>query len=260
MTRLLIGICFLTMGGYAQAQTAGPVQKKISVKANASLAVDRLGNVYVVEARQVRKFDPNGRLLARTALRAAPRVWEPWNPLRVMAYDTASQTITWYDHHLKPIHNQEAGGPFAIEPCLVATTPDHQVWVMDRAERMIRRVDRQQRQASPEFPWPPDVVRPTFLREYQNLLFLVHDQSMITILNLTGAVIKKWQGTQIRALGFAGEDMYYLDGGVLHFFHLFSNDTQTVAVGPGVTSAVATDERLFLLTGRHLEIRSFRFE
>ena len=95
-------------------------------------------------------------------------------------------------------------------------------------------------------------------REYVGFVFSRNPRNGIFIFINLAKHIKTVEGKGIHHFSFLGEELYYLMGGNIHFFDLFSGETRQMALEKNVHFALFTDERLVLI--RHKTIDIFEFK
>ncbi len=245
---------------HAAAQKPGPLIARVKAKKPVGVAVDRLGNFYVAEAKgTIKKINPEGRVVALHKGKRPPELLEPWNPLRVFIYHRPTQTYQLLNQELTETSAQAIPPSFAIQPWLVCPTPENHLWIMDEADRTLKRVNLSQNKIQSEFALPEEMGLPRHLREYQNLLIVEGDKEQVEIYNGVGNRIKGFDLPRLRNVNVAGEDIYFVTEDKILFYHLFSEQETTLPLSGSVLFALVTDERLLLVRPGKAEIYRFQF-
>jgi hypothetical protein len=188
-------------------------------------------------------------------------VLEPWNPLRVFIYSRNNQEITLLDHSLAVQQKIAVDPAWAIEPFLASPSIDNDFWVLDNADKSLKRIDHQTkavaREVSLKMPAgsDPDFI---FLREYQNLIFLIDWKSGVLIFSTVGNLIHKIESRNLEYIGFLGEEFYYLEEGKLKFYDLYTEERHEITVDPSARFIYVTDERMILVRSAAVEIDEFK--
>lgn len=226
-------------------------------------SVDRLGNFYFVGGDGVlKKYDPDGKLLNQTAKSIAPlTLLEPWNPLKVFIFDKGSKKYTYLDHNLETLEATTLEPSLSISPTLFCPANEaNKGWILDEADFTLKRVNLSTKEIEFESALPEDwVVEPhfVFMREYQNMIFLLDKNAGIYILNNLGKPIKTIELKGLTFFNFMGEELCYRQGNDIVLFDLYTADIRKIAdisKFKNVINTVITDERLAVLTPEKVEI------
>jgi hypothetical protein len=141
-----ISIALLTLVSVqAQAQNGFKKIKEWNSKPVASVAVDRLGNFFLVYAKGgVKKFDPDGKKMASLS-GIKPTLLEPWFHPAIFIYDRATQKYFSYGRFFENVQVKDIEPQFAIEPYLACPTHDNRLWILDRADYSLKKSIREPR-------------------------------------------------------------------------------------------------------------------
>jgi hypothetical protein len=226
--------------------------------------VDQLGNFYVLlESGTLRKYSPDGKVMAEHSLPSAGSVTllECWNQLKPFYYLRGSQSYALMDHHLVSQGSFGLDPSFAVDPLLACPGNNNTIWILDGADLSLKRVNRMFNRVEMEINLPgsslpaqPDLV---YLREYQNMLFLLERGTGIHVFSILGKAVKHIKAEGLASFNFMGEELYYLLGGKIHLVDLFSGETREVSVNSTFASAFVSDERIFLVAVDTVEIVAF---
>jgi hypothetical protein len=229
-------------------------------------AIDRPGDLYIqTRTGQIQKFDADGKLL-NLYKQKIPTLFDPRDGARLFAYFRELRQY-WY---LNPSFDVTASyvldSAFAIDPWLVCSSGDHNLWILDAADWSLQKIDPKKGLAlvDESFTTTPDKDPAdfTFMREYQGFLFLLDRSEGILIFNSVGKRIRTIAIQDLAAFNFLGEELYYQDGPVLRFFDLFSAETREVALPPHSYShtplTLLTDEKLYRIGPLRIDI--FRWQ
>ncbi len=221
-----------------------------------SAYVDRPGDLYVLQKdNTLKKFDIHGKLVSEQTLES-PTTFDPRDGARLFMYSHPSQRFSFFSQETKQEFSVEQH--YAIDPILVCSSGDNQVWVLDRSDWSLKRINPSQSKVIVEalinqkqFSKSPEF---TFIREYQNFLFMIEKNSGILIFNSLGRQIKKIEATEIGYLNFLGEELYYKKNDRLLFYDLFDAFTREVPVDPACKFALLTDARKYLVYESRVDI------
>lgn len=226
-------------------------------------SVDRLGNFYFVTPDGIlRKYDPDGKPLGETAKSVVPlTLLEPWNPLKVFVYDRSSKKYTHFDHNLEVLEVISLEPSLSISPALFCPANEtNKGWVLDEADFTLKRVNLSTKEIEFESTLPEEwVVDPqfVFMREYQNMVFILDKNFGICILNNLGKPIKTIEVKGLTFFNFMGEELCYRKGSDIVLFDLYTAETRKIAdvsKFKNVINTVITDERLAVVTSEKVII------
>lgn len=214
------------------------------------VAVDRLGDFFLIlKGGEIKKYDANGKMLASLKQDKVPSLIEPWFHPKIFIYQQQNQQCLNYDRNFENPDSWYLDPAVAIKPLLACPTNDNKLWVLDGADLSMKRVNPKNSEVTAEFYIDSAEARPQFvyLREYQNLIFLLDKNSGIVIYNTVGKKINQLK-TDANNFGFFGEELYFIQQGKIVFFDLYTEKTRLVEIGEG-KFVLVSDERILLVKG-----------
>lgn len=221
-----------------------------------SAYVDRPGDLYVLlKDKTLKKFDTLGVLVSEQVL-DSPTTFDPRDGARLFTYSQHSQRFSFFSQEIKQAFPVEQH--YAIDPILACASGDNQVWILDRSDWSLKRINPSQSKVIAEaaidqkqFTKAPEF---TFIREYQNFLFTIEKNSGILIFNSLGKQIKKLSASKIDYLNFLGEELYYKVNDKLLFYDLFDSTTREVPTDPACKFMLLTDIRKYVVYQNRIDI------
>lgn len=242
--RLLLGIvCCSPLNG----QTLKKV-KELKPGKIETVAIDRLGDFFIVlETGEIKKYDANGKTLAYVKREKVATLLEPWYHPKIFVYDQQGQQFTFYDRNFQNPDIRQLDPSIAIKPLLACPTNDNKLLVLDGADFSIKKVDPSSSQVTDEFYIDTVGAKPsfTYMREYQNLIFLLDKNSGIVIYNIIGKKVNQLK-TDAGNFGFFGYQLYFLEEDKIVFFDLYTEKIRLEPVGRG-KFVLVSDERILLV-------------
>lgn len=219
--------------------------------------VDRPGDLYIRQKDNlIKKFDFQGKLIKEIKFDHPITTFDPRDGARMFVYSNKSQLCSFFSQETKQEFVIEHH--YAIEPTLTCSSGDHQLWILDRSDWSVKRVNPIESKVMAEsnidqkqFSIPPQF---TFIREYQNFLFLIEKSTGILIFNSLGIQIKKIEAPEVEYINFLGEELYFKKSDKLIFYNLFDASTREQSVDPACHFALLTDTRTFLIYSNRVEI------
>lgn len=219
--------------------------------------VDRPGDLYLqLQDGTLQKFDVNGKLIEEVKPESPLALFEPRDGSRAFSYDRAGN---WYSYALFGSFNkQPVPEEFAIEPWLVCSSGDQNLWILDGADLSIKKLNTGKQRVEAEIYLSPHLAKEKAdfigMREYQNFLFIHNKVAGIEIHNAIGRRIRLIPGNEIRYFNFLGEELYYAVNDKLIFFDLFDGTTRELPIEKEVQFMLLTDERVYKVYGDRLVV------
>ncbi|MFM7850935.1 MAG: hypothetical protein ACKO96_03245 [Flammeovirgaceae bacterium] len=218
-----------------------------------TITTDRLGNFFLVlKNGQIKKYDANGKLVATT--KATVDLLEPWFHPSIFAFSRGHKKFTRYGRNFENPVVTEIDASWAIEPYLVTVRADNHIWILDRADAMLKHINPVTSATVSEFAIDTLQLKnkPSFthIREYQNMLFVLDQNSGILIFTIFGRQIGYIKKSGILHFNFVGEELYYAHDNTIQFFDLTTGTTREVKVEGHNPFALVTDERILLIDNK----------
>ncbi|MDO7851255.1 hypothetical protein [Hymenobacter convexus] len=228
------------------APTAAPwkLLRDIKLRNPGAASLDRRGALYVADAdNNLRQYGPEGLPLntyAPTQPGHAAQV-EAWNVTTTLVFNDDRQQLVLLDRFLALISEVRLAD--FVDGTIRAATlaPDNRIWLLDESNLVLRAFDPNALRLVQNTPLDLLIGRSRpdfrFLRQYQNNIYLVDRSTGIYVFDNLGNFKKKLPFTGLGFIGFRGDELYYLDAGALHFFHLYNLTERRVALPAGLDPA-----------------------
>lgn len=251
---------FITLLAVVASPMLAMAQKRITVidiKDVGSAYVDRPGDLYILHTdNSVSKFDTLGMPVADMGFERKPTVFDPRDGARMFIYfadvkqgaffsSGTNQGFFIYDY-------------FAMEPMLATSAGDNQVWIVDKGDWSVKKLDPKASKIVAEasidrtqFQGEPEIIA---VREYQNFLFVLDRNAGLLIFNGIGKQIKKIEGKDIPYFNFLGEELYYKKNDKLIFYDLFDGTTREEGVDSKCLYTLLTDARKYVVYADRIDV------
>jgi hypothetical protein len=259
--------CSLLYFETAGQPPAGAVGEKITTLALSDTivdaAIDRPGDFYAVTAGgQIQRFDKDGNLTLLFKADTTPTLFDPRDGARLFAYYRGDQHYEFLNPSFQVTASYKIDPAFAIQPWLICPSGEYKLWVLDRADQSLKKVDVKSSVVEVEVVIDSTVIENAeafrSMREYQNFLFALNPGKGLFIFNSLGKHIRTIDRPGIEAFNFLGEELYYLREDTLEFFNLFTTDTRQMKLESEYTDVLLTDERMILFAPDRIDIFVFR--
>ena len=228
-----------------------------------SVAIDRPGDLYAITKQgQIQRFDPNGKLTLLYKAEKAPTLFDPRDGARLFAYYRDDQHYEFLNPSFQPTASYKIDPSFAIQPWLMCPSGDYKLWILDRADNSLKKIDIKASEVELEVMVDSSLIKDATafrtMREYQTFVFLLDPARGIFVFNNLGQHIRTISQPGLQSFNFLGEELYYLQGNTLRFFNLFTAEERQIPVKPGYTESLLTDERMVLISPDRIDIFAFR--
>lgn len=222
-------------------------------------AVDRPGELYILsKGSHLQHFDKDGKLLSFYKNPPAPTLFDPRDGSRLFAYFRKTQQYAYLSPSFETAANYKIDSAFVIDPWLICASGDHNIWILDAADWSLKKIDVKHGAVSTEVELASlnkeskeDIIS---MREYQGFLFVLDKKQGILIYSSLGNLIRAISIQGLHYFNFLGEELYYPVHDSLVFFNLFSTDTREIKMPAAAEFSLITDERLFLIKNKVIDI------
>jgi hypothetical protein len=226
-------------------------------------AIDRPGDFYAVTVNgQIQRFDRDGKLTLLYKAEKVPTLFDPRDGSRLFAYYRDDQHYEFLNPSFRPISSFRIDSAFAIQPWLICPSGEHKLWILDRADQSLKKINVKALEVELEVVVDSVLIEDATsfktMREYQNFVFLLSPARGIFVFNNLGKHIKTIAAEGVRSFNFLGEELYFLQGDKLEFMNLFTAESRQLPIHLGYTDALLTDERMILFTPTSIDIFAFR--
>ena len=225
--------------------------------------VDRVGELYIhTKSGQIQKFDINGKLISLFKRPETPTLFDPRDGSRLFAFYRNSRKTEFLNPSFDVTHAAVIDSAFVIDPWLVCTSGDHNLWILDSADHSLKKISPATSSVlvDVQFPDEPSIKWSslTYAREYQGFVFFFEEDKAIHIFNGMGRWIKSIRDSKLRYFNFLGEEIYYPSANDLIFINLFSGEQRKLPITKAFKFALVTDERLFLVHTNSIDFFQFQ--
>ncbi|MEO8473460.1 MAG: hypothetical protein ABI477_14775 [Chryseolinea sp.] len=222
----------------------------------ASAAVDRPGEIYVTSNDgTIRHYDIDGGLKA-ILTGEIPDLFEPRDGSRLFAFYRKGRHYDLINPSFEVSKSLRIDSSMVVDPLLVCPSGDYNIWAIDVADKTLKKIDPATSAILVEVELNEfaDLLTIKSIREYQGFLFIHDSKKGLIIFSGMGKQLKKIGDSNISYFNFIGEELYYKIGNQLQLFNLFTTETRSLPLPQFSQIALITDERLYLLGDKTLEI------
>lgn len=250
----------------APAAGAWTLVKTLALPGVGAASLDRRGTLYLADRdNNLRQLTRDGQPL-NTYSPAQPghvAVVEAWNQNSLLIFYDDRQQVLLLDRFLAPLSEIRLADYLDGTVRTATLAPDGLLWLLDESALALREFDPQALRVVQSTPLDLIIGRSRpdfrFLRQYQNNVYLVDHTSGIFVFDNLGNYRKKLPFAGLDFITFRGDELVYLSGGQLHFFHLYNLTERTQPLPPGldagtVRQVLLGDQLAYFLTPAGISI------
>ena len=240
--------------------------KSLTLPQASAASVDRRGTLYLADKdNNLRQLTTAGQPL-NTYSPPQPghvAVLEAWNQNSVLVFYDDRQQVLLLDRFLAPLSEIRLADYVDGTVRTATLAPDGLLWLLDESNLVLREFDPQALRLVQNTPLDLLIGRSRpdfrFLRQYQNNIYLVDRTSGIFVFDNLGNYRKKLPFTGLDFVTFRGDELAYLSGGQLHFFHLYNLTERTQPLpadldATTVRQVLLSDQYAYFVTVKGVQI------
>lgn len=231
------------------------LERKVVRKNAVGLDVDPLGNYYLHTPSEIFKYNPYDTLFSRySELQNGPITSiDVSNPMKVTVFYATFSKVLFLDNTLNPTFTPTDLYQLQLETAtLVCSSYDNGFWVFDAPSFSLTRinafgeVDRTVKNIN---QLTGVDIKPTALREKENLLYLCDPTAGIFVFDIFGGFLKKIPITGIQNFSVVQKNIFYTRENRLHKFDTrLLEETSSPLPQHEVKQARVEKDRLYILT------------
>jgi hypothetical protein len=254
-TSLFLFIAALSCNGQGKLISSVPIVGKVHFA-----SVDRPGDLYVVmEDGLIRKFDLNGKEIASKKFNSPPTLFDPRDGTLSFAWFRSTRQLVYLSPDMSSTSEVQVHPEFAISPWQVCPSKN-ELWILDSADLSLKQTSGKAATVAYDVAWPgtkPNPLNITFMREYQNFLFVLDEGTGLHLFNSLGKKIRQIDEKKLQWFSFLGEELYYLKSQSVHMMDLYSGESREIHLPSPCQFALLTDQRMILVREGKLEFFEF---
>lgn len=234
MTAYIILLTFV----FLTAEPNGKLQLINTIKLNGptEVSVDRAGNIYVVDQTgDLYQYNTKGELQLDYSPRRPAEVtlFEAWQGLRIFLFFRDLQEYTFLSRYL---NNQQGNYEFSNTGFVEMAAPsyDNNIWLIDQTDFSMKKYGIFQQKILSSTPFDlllnPDQYEITFIKEYQNKVFVGDKNSGILLFDNFGNFIRRYKQPGLDEFNFYEDFIYFIDDGKIKTIHLYDDSRQAISL------------------------------
>lgn len=244
------------------------ILKKDSIVTTATItafSTDRSGNIFIsLEGGTITKYSPE----LDSILSYSPQkngefsLLEAWHGFKIFGYRKNYQEFYIFDRFLTRDTRYDldkTGGLFAN---LATFSSEQNLWVIEESEFRLYKVNLKTNELILSVPLE-QVIGPgdhnfTFIREYQNLLFLADTNTGIYIFDNLGNYLKNMPVPGISQFSFKNKEILFIEHDKLHLRPLYQSGDKAIDLGlsQGYSGVLVSGEQIVLVAPHQITLCS----
>lgn len=224
-----------------------------------AVSIDRLNNIYIADKKGNLKQYTNGLLQQIFSPQKSGSITlvEAWNPLKIFLFYADFQEYLFLDRFLTSAQRYSSN-EWSRYSGMMTISADNNLWIIDYVDFGLKKYDINFSQFTVTTPFDlildPENHEISFIREYQNLVFISDKVSGILVFDNMGNYLRKIPATEINYFSFLGDYLYFLQGDELIATNIYSAEKKIIKLPEPALFALAYDKHIALITEDALNI------
>ncbi|MEM6522154.1 MAG: hypothetical protein AAF693_00100 [Bacteroidota bacterium] len=226
----------------------------VSVKNTSLVSTDKQGNIYLAfQDGSIDKYDEKGQLLNHFSAQklAVPTLIEAWNPLKVFSFYQDFQEYTFLDRFLTTA-NRFSISSISSYVGLVTISADNNLWLIDLSDFSLKKFDVNFQEVTIDRPLDlvlsPSDYEASFMREYQNLLFISDINQGILLFDNLGNYLRTISTKKTNYFSFDQDDIYFVEQDMIRLINIYSGDTRCIKLPISPKYAIIGNNALVVIS------------
>jgi hypothetical protein len=228
-------------------------------------STDRQGNLYVASRNgDIDRYDKDGKLAYHFSPDKKGQVSsiEAWQGLRTFVFYQNFQQYLFLDRFLNNnALRYEIGSDASRYYQLATIAADNNLWLIDQQELALKKLDIRLNEflieSSLTLSLNPDNFELTFIREYQNLLFVSDQQSGVLVFDNLGNFLETLSIQNLEHFSFSGNEILGLsvDRKAVKLIDIYTKKEREISLpDPSYQFVFMENSRLYCLANKRIDI------
>lgn len=225
-------------------------------------SIDRQGHLYYASASgAIEKYNQEGKLEYHYSpqMKAEPSLIEAWQGLRVFVYYDNFQEYLFLNRFLTDSERYDLGD-FNLSQFngVVTLSADNNLWSIDSNNLMLRKVDLQNGEVLLDnnlaLTLNETDLKPSYLREYQNLLFLSNQNGGILVFDNLGNFVEKLATPPLSFFSFSKNELIYQHENKLALIDIYEKEKREIELDLPYQLILKENNLIFAQKGRNVTV------
>ncbi len=235
VTLSFILVCIICLSQIMAQTYQLDLLRKVTMAEPQMVSTDIYNHIYIADEQgNVTQYNAQGDSLLRYAPPQPARIHilEAWKGLKILLFYKDLQSYTWLNRFLVATQNKVLQNEQIGFTRLLSYAADGNLWLFDDQDFSLKKFQDNQNKVLLTTPcdllFSPRNYQLTFLREYQNQVFLIDKNSGIFIFDNFGNFKKKLDIRNVNFVTFLGDYVTYIQENVLYLQHLYQNQLHKI--------------------------------
>ncbi|RLD24659.1 MAG: hypothetical protein DRI71_01870 [Bacteroidetes bacterium] len=255
----MTGLLFTLFSSHSQSILSDTIKVKDEITA---FSQDRTGNIFLTfKGGAITKFSSNmDSLLSFSPEKLGDiSLLESWHGFQIFAFYEEFQEFVLLDRFLTRATRYRLSQSSANYADMCTISSDQNLWIFEENQLRIIKLNLNVRAIDIEVPLEfildASEHNITFLREYQNLVFLVDEYSGIYLLDNMGNYLRKIEAPGINSISFKNDHLFYLQNNEVHDINLYQGSHDIIKLNDGNYLGVLPLDNELLLVKKDMVIK-----
>lgn len=229
-----------------------------------SASTDRQGNLYIASNNgDIDRFDKDAGLAYHFSpdKKGNATLMEAWQGLRTFVFYRDFQQYLFLDRFLNNSTPFDIGNGLSTYFEMGTIAGDNNLWLIDQQELTLKKLDIEISEFLIETPFnlnlDPDDFELTFIREYQNLLFISDKSSGVLVFDNLGNYLENLPITGLNHFTFAGNELLGLNatGDTVKLINVYTKKEREISLpDPSYQFVFMENSRLYCIAAKRIDI------
>lgn len=262
--KLIIFIQVLVSTFVLHGQTLTKVKSLQLDHSAVNASTDRQGNLYIASSNgDIDRYDKDAILSYHFSpdKKGNATLIEAWQGLRTFVFYHDFQQYLFLDRFLNNSVSYDIGNGLSTYYELGTIAGDNNLWLIDQQELTLKKLDIEINEFLSETPLnfnlDPDNFELTFMREYQNLLFISDKSSGILVFDNLGNYLESLGVLGLNHFSFSGNELLGLNGSgdKVKLIDVYTKKEREISLpDPSYQFVFMENSRLYCIAAKRIDI------
>lgn len=246
---ILVLFCFVGFGYSQSDENMRTIH--LNVQKADQIAVDFLGNLYVLQDANLYKYDTLGHLLFTYSdlMNGAATSVDVSNPMKVMLYYQDAQQLCFLDEHLALISTYDLTEYGFYSVVQAATSSHNRVWLLDPAQQELICTDFRGKVINRSRLSIPDLLPSQMFCTPEGKVVLCSFNTGLFLFDAFGTLVKQLPILTDKFVQVDKDNVYYLKENLLCVYNMTRLEQQTINLSvQDAKQCIYKNDKLFILT------------
>ena len=219
--KLIIALCFIICCSFMFQSSNKAIHIDFPEK-NCAVEIDAFGNIYVINAMQITKYNALGVLQKSFSVKRYGKIdfVDASNPLKILVYYKDFQQVLFLDNQLTASSSMIALEDIGYEQAsLICNSSNNSFWLYDKQNNSLLRFNSESKTLvkTGNLKRILDIdINPNFMIEHNGYLYLNCPKEGILLFDIYGTFYKTFPIKNLKEFNVVNENVFYFKDNALH--------------------------------------------